>query len=195
MAGSPLSCYHSVGVIALWQEMMASTEPFICSAAFIRQGHRAPLSLHIRLAGPAWCPSYNFAATSPMLLCSPSRRSFCYGVFSFTPSSHLRARLYRGVWVAVVLQKKWVLWWAWEISWEEGLGCLCVYVRKWHSLGYQSNYVNCTCVCWDFCRSIWEKVKGKEKQENTCSRNRGLQMSGKAIKTNIGGRIWLSEEF
>lgn len=69
-------------VIALWQEMMASTEPFICSVVFIRRGHRAPLSLRTRLARPAWCPSYNFALRC-LRFCSRSHSPFFVTVYFF----------------------------------------------------------------------------------------------------------------
>lgn len=51
-------------VIALWQGMMASAEPFHLTLGVYRAepSLRSPLSLCTRLAGPAWCPSYNFAA-------------------------------------------------------------------------------------------------------------------------------------
>lgn len=50
-------------VIALWQGMMASAEPFHLTLGVYRAepSLRSPLSLCTRLAGPAWCPSYNFA--------------------------------------------------------------------------------------------------------------------------------------
>lgn len=48
-------------VIALWQGMMGTEEPFICRLAFISQSHRMVLSLCHRLARPVWCPSCNFA--------------------------------------------------------------------------------------------------------------------------------------
>lgn len=50
-------------VIALWQGMMASAEPFHLTLGVYRAepSLRSPLSLCTQLAGPAWCPSYNFA--------------------------------------------------------------------------------------------------------------------------------------
>ncbi len=48
-------------VIALWQGMMGTEEPFICRLAFISQSHRTGLSLYHQLARPVWCPSRNFA--------------------------------------------------------------------------------------------------------------------------------------
>lgn len=50
-------------VIALWQGMMASAEPFHLTLGVYQAepSLRLPLSLCTRLARPAWCPSYNFA--------------------------------------------------------------------------------------------------------------------------------------
>lgn len=50
-------------VIALWQGMMASVEPFHLTLGIYRAepSLRSPLSLCTQLAGPGWCPSYNFA--------------------------------------------------------------------------------------------------------------------------------------
>ncbi len=72
-------------VIALWQGMMVSAEPFICSVAFIRRGHHALLSLLTPLARPAWCPSYNFVLRSFCLCAAPlsALSVLFYTVFSF----------------------------------------------------------------------------------------------------------------
>lgn len=63
-------------VIALWQGMMASAEPFHLTLGVYQAepSLRSPLSLCTRLARPAWCPSYNFAVQTAK---EREKGSFC----------------------------------------------------------------------------------------------------------------------